>query len=92
MNNIKDVIEQNIGLVYFIVNEYYPSLYKDEDIIQCGMLGLAKAANKWEKKGKFSSYARQCILNEIRTELKNRQKRKVEVSLESLMEGNKNDD
>lgn len=92
MNNVKDFIEKNIRLVYFVINEYYPTLSKDEDIIQCGMLGLTKAANKWKEEGKFSSYARQCILNEIRSELKNRQKRKVEISLESLMESNKDDD
>ena len=92
MNNPKQFIEKNIDLVYFAINKYYPSFSKDEDIIQCGMIGLCKAVDKWGQKGKFSSYATKCILNEIRQELKNRGKRKVEISLESWLEGNKNED
>ena len=92
MNDKKQFIEKNIDLVYFVVNKYYPSFSKDEDIVQCGMVGLCNAVEKWEKKGKFSSYATKCILNEIRRELKDRAKRKVEISLESLLEGNKNED
>lgn len=91
MMNNQEFIEENIKLVYFFINKYYPSFSKDEDIIQCGMLGLCKAAKKWKQEGEFSSYACQCILNEVRTELRNRAKKQVEISLESLLEGNDND-
>lgn len=92
MTNRSDFIEQNINLVYVVIREYYPFLVSDEDIIQCGMVGLCKAAKKWEQKGKFSSFARKIILDEVRTELKQRQKRAVEISLERLMESDKDDD
>lgn len=92
MTNRSDFIEQNIPLVYVVIREYYPFLESDEDIIQCGMVGLCKAAKKWEQKGKFSSFARKIILDEIRTELKQRQKHAVEISLERLLEGDKDDD
>lgn len=91
MTNRSDFIEQNISLVYVVIREYYPFLASDEDIIQCGMVGLCKAAKKWEQKGKFSSFARKIILDEVKTELKQRQKRAVEISLERLMEGDKDD-
>ena len=86
MNDRKKFIEENVNLVYVIVREYYPTFIFDEDVIQCGMVGLCKAANKWEGRGKFSSFARKIILDEIRTEFKSRAKRSTEISLESLME------
>ena len=85
MNANQDLIEKNIPLVYVVIREYYPFLINDEDIIQCGMLGLCKAADKW-REGTFSSYAKQCIKNEIRNELRLRQKFSVEVSLEKILE------
>lgn len=93
MMNKKKFIEENINLVYFIINKYYKSYSKDEDIIQCGMLGLCKAAERWEPtKSKFSTFAGSCIRNEIKYELQARTKRQVECSLESLMEGDKSED
>ena len=92
MMNRGEFIEQNINLVYIVISEYYPMFISDEDIIQCGMLGLCKAADKWKKKGKVSSFARAVILNEVRQELKRRQKYNVEISLDRLLEEDKNDD
>ena len=86
MNDKQKFIEDNMSLVYVIVREYYPTFISDEDIIQCGMIGLCKAVNKWEQRGKFSSFARKIILDEIRSELKLRTKRSCETSLESLLE------
>lgn len=86
MKDKKNFIEENLGLVYLIIREYYPAFISDEDIVQCGMVGLCKAANKWEKRGKFSSFARKIILDEIRTELKLRGKISSEISLETLLE------
>lgn len=92
MNDKQQFISDNVKLVYFIIQKYYPTFAHDEDIVQCGMVGLCKAAKKWQQKGKFSSYARQCILNEIRNELKLRAKRSVEVSLESMLEEKERND
>ena len=46
MNDRKKFIEENVNLVYVIVREYYPTFIFDEDVIQCGMVGLCKAANE----------------------------------------------
>lgn len=85
MNDDK-LIKDNIPLVYHIINKYYPTYTKDEDIIQAGMLGLVKASKNYSnQKSKFSTYAGVCIRNEIVNELRYRQKHSA-VSLDKLIE------
>lgn len=73
-----------MNLVYFLVQRYYPTFITDEDIIQCGMIGLCLASSKWdESKGTFSTFASQCILNEIRSEFRRRNKSVSAISLEN---------
>lgn len=92
MNDIQKFIEENTNLVHFLINKYYPYFSADEDIIQCGMLGLCKAAEKWDSsKSKFSTYATKWILSEIKRELRERGKHSAEISLESLMEDKQNE-
>jgi RNA polymerase sporulation-specific sigma factor len=65
--NKERLVEDNMNLVYYIINQYYPTYLHNEDVVQQGMLGLVKAADAWdESKSKFSTYASKCILNEIR--------------------------
>ena len=78
------LIEENMNLVYSIVSKEYPTYLHDEDIIQSGMLGLCKAADKWdERKSKFSTYAWKCIRNEINQEFINRKPHAGNISLET---------
>ena len=80
---IQQLIEDNMKLVTYIINKYYPTFLSDEDIFQCGMLGLCKAANTWdETKSVFSTYAVKCIRNEIRCEFRRRKKHKGVLSLD----------
>ena len=70
-------------LVYQVIKQHYPTLTYDDDIVQAGMLGLCKAAEKWdEKRGKFSSFAWKCIRNTISLELRYRNKHKGILSLD----------
>lgn len=79
----QQLIEDNMKLVYFIVQKYFPTYIQDEDIIQAGMLGLCKAADKWDEEvSQFSTFASKCIRNEIRLELRNRNKHKDVLSLD----------
>ena len=72
-----------MNLVYFIIRKFYPNLIRDEDIVQCGMLGLCKAAETWdENKSKFSNYAGCCIGYEIDKELKRRKRQINTISLD----------
>jgi DNA-directed RNA polymerase len=77
------LIEDNMNLVYALVSREYPTYLRDEDIIQCGMLGLCQAAEKWdENKGKFSAFAWFCIRNEILKEFRRRAKHQGVLSLD----------
>ena len=79
----QQLIEDNMNLVYALVSREYPTYLQDEDIIQCGMLGLCQAADKFdESKGKFSAFAWFCIRNEIIREFKRREKHTGVLSLD----------
>lgn len=66
---INELVLENQGLVYYVVNRYYKhnKIMEREDIIQTGYLGLVKAAHKFDKsKGvKFSTFATTTIWGEI---------------------------
>ena len=82
MNN-QQLVEENMNLVYFLINKHYPTFILDEDVIQSGMLGLCKAADTWdESKSEFSTYAGRCILNEIYNEFSRRCKHNGTLSLD----------
>lgn len=79
----QQLVEDNMNLVYSLVSKEYPTYLNDEDIIQCGMLGLCKAAENWdEHKSKFSTYAWKCIRNEINMEFRKRMKHQGVLSLD----------
>jgi RNA polymerase sporulation-specific sigma factor len=67
------LVEDNIGLVHFIIRRYYPTFASNEDVIQEGTLGLVKAANTFDESrgAKFSTYATMCIINQIRVWCRN---------------------
>ena len=79
----RKLAEDNMTLVHFIINKYFPQHNYDDDVIQAGMVGLCKATMAWDKdKGAFSTIATNYILNHIRTHFgKNKQKAEV-LSLE----------
>ena len=78
------LIEDNMKLVYYIINKYYPSFLHDEDVVQEGMVGLCKAASAWdESKSKFSTFASMCILNEIRYYFRGNMKHQGILSLDN---------
>lgn len=84
----KQLIEENMKLVYHIIYKFYPNYANDEDIVQAGMLGLCKAAGLWdESKGAFSTIAGKCILNEITNEFRRRKKHYGVLSLDYEVDG-----
>lgn len=70
--------EDNMNLVYFIVNKKYKHKRNKEDLYQQGFVGLQKAINSYDDKRivKFSTYAMVCILNEIKYFLRRENKEK----------------
>ena len=83
----EQLITENMNLVYSVVRKHYPTFIGDEDIIQCGMIGLCLAAKSWDSgKGEFSTYAWKCIRNEINHEFRRRSKCPPTLSLEYEMD------
>ena len=71
--NRQQLIEENMNLVHFVLNKYYPNFSGDEDLIQWGMVGLCRAAETWDEgRSAFSTYASSCILHELYKEFKRR--------------------
>ena len=70
------LVEDNLKLVYHVLNRYFPTVKIDDDITSAGTLGLCNAALTWdESKSTFCTYACKCIQNEINKELKLRSRR-----------------
>jgi len=81
--NQQKLIEDNMNLVYFTIHKFYPKMIADEDIVQCGMLGLCNAAQTWdETRSNFTTFACRCIGYEINNELKRRKRHKNTLSLD----------
>ena len=72
----RELAEQNIGIVYFTIGKYFGTQSAfDEDLVSAGYEGLCIAAEGYDpSKGKFSTYAAQCIrycvIAEIRAQSK----------------------
>lgn len=61
------LVTDNMKLVHFVVNKYYPTFNGNEDVSQVGMVGLCKAALAWNPdKTTFTTCACIYIRNEIR--------------------------
>lgn len=63
------LVEENMGLVYAAAKRFIGRGAEFEDIVQCGGIGLIKAANNFNKSlgVKFSTYALNVIFGEIKT-------------------------
>ena len=62
------LINDNIGLVYSCANKFKNRGAEYEDLVQCGCIGLIKAADGFDPSlgYKFSTYAVPAILGEIK--------------------------
>ena len=76
---MKDLVEENMGLVISIVNRFNPkNTTERDDFIQAGRIGLWKAIDKFceDRGSKFSPYAwnpiRWEIMKEIRSSMKHK--------------------
>lgn len=88
----KKLVEDNMNLVYFIISKYFPSYIQNEDVIQEGMIGLCKAAMKYdETKCQFSTFASTCILNTIRQYFNKQNKHNGVLSLDYPVIGESGD-
>jgi len=85
--NARDkLIENNLGLIWSMVNRFKSREYESEDLFQVGCIGLIKAIDNFdlEYNVKFSTYAVPMILGEIRRFLRDDNIIKVGRRLKNL--------
>lgn len=81
--NRNDMIQENIGLVYKVVNEMCNNEGDFDDMVGEGMVGLVNAVDNWDaSQGKFSSYACQSIKNTILNYIKKENRYKFEEEID----------
>lgn len=70
--DVDKLIEDNMGLVYNIISNRFLQYINDDDIVQCGRIGLWKAAKSFNPNlgFQFCTYAGTCIENEIKMEFR----------------------
>lgn len=66
MENLGEIIVENEGLIYKIINKY-SNYFELEDLYQVGVMGLIKASKTYNSNygAKFTSYAYPFILGEV---------------------------
>jgi RNA polymerase sporulation-specific sigma factor len=79
MDEIEQMVEANTRLVYFVLNKYFPSMAQDDDAIQVGLIGLWRAAQRFDpsRNLRFSTYAAASIwgsVKQYRRDLRGRRK------------------
>jgi len=66
MNNLEEVIKENEGLIYKIINKY-KNYFELDDLYQVAVMGIIKASKNYNSEygTKFTSYAYPFILGEV---------------------------
>lgn len=87
------LISHNLRLVAHVVKKYYAAPGGQDDMISIGTIGLIKAVDSFrpERKVRFSSYASQCIENELRMHLRHTRREGTPLSLQEPLESHAND-
>ena len=87
------LISHNLRLVAHVVKKYYAAPGGQDDMISIGTIGLIKAVETFrpERKVRFSSYASQCIENELRMHLRHTRREGTPLSLQEPLESHAND-
>ncbi len=89
----KDLSEENFSLAFYVVKKFQNSGVAYDELVSIAMVGFAKALNAYDKKRqvKFSTYAINCIRNEILFFMrKEKAQIRNNVSLSSVISVDKN--
>jgi RNA polymerase sigma factor (sigma-70 family) len=63
---IERLIRTHYDLVKMTARRCFPRHFGDEDMLQCGLIGLWEAARRWNGRGDFLPLARRCVLNNMK--------------------------
>lgn len=83
---VEELIRRYRPMVYAAARRVAPWLRQDEDLLQCGLIGLWKAAEQWDEERPFPALARRCIENEMVTYLRRQRRQAFTVPLDCLGE------
>lgn len=83
---VEDLIRRYRPMVYAAARRLAPWLRQDEDLLQCGLIGLWKAAEGWDEARPFPPLARRCIENEMCSYLRQRRREVPTVPLRRMEE------
>lgn len=83
------LICHNLRLVAHVAKKYYAAQDSTEDLVSIGTIGLIKAVDRFDAaRGiRFSSFASQCIENELRMYLRKVRREGPMISLQDPLEG-----
>jgi RNA polymerase sigma factor (sigma-70 family) len=84
----EDLIIRYRRLVEFTARRFFPRLRHDQDLLQCGLIGLWEATRTWSGAGEFAAYASRCILNNMKDYVRSEQKARVSGS-QKVREGSR---
>lgn len=85
-DRVESLLEENMGLVHWVICKHYPTFIGDDDVVQEARIGLWKACISFdESKGAFSSYAVMCILNNVRMYFRREKRHGGYISLNTVV-------
>lgn len=60
------LLQDNCGLVFWLVSREFPGLTTDDDVMQGALIGLWRACERYDaEKAKFTTFAVWCIRNQV---------------------------
>ncbi len=85
------LIHRYMPLVYKLARRMHPQNPKDEDLLQCGVIGLWRAAEAWDQARPFGPLARRYATGEMADHLRKMNKGPHTVPLEDRPEAVESD-
>jgi len=71
---VENLVERHQRLVNAVARRSFPALFDDADLLQCGFIGLWRAAESWDGTRPFPPLASACIRNAMRNHLRERRR------------------
>lgn len=81
---VEGLIQAYRPLVYAIARQLQPKAPTDEDLLQCGLIGLWRAAERWDGIRPFGPLARHCARSEMVDHMRRSRERLRTVPLEAV--------
>lgn len=80
-DTVEALIQMHMGLVKQVASRCFSAYQEDQDLLQCGLIGLWEAAETWTGKGKFPAYARVCINHNMLDYIRSKRRERPTVEL-----------